>query len=113
MYCPCCKKIKPVTAFYTKTGRTTHSYCKECVNAQTLARQRKLKDEAVKLLGGKCQVCGGVFHNASYDFHHKDPNEKDYALGNKKCLKIESHIEELKKCILICSNCHRALHAKY
>ena len=91
----------------------THSYCKQCVNDQTLERQRKLKADAVDLLGGKCTICKGVFHNAAFEFHHPDPDGKDYSIGNKKCLRIESHIQELTKCVLVCSNCHKTIHAKY
>lgn len=113
MYCNRCKKIKPTTAFYVKAGRQTHSYCKDCVNEQTLERQRARKDEAIKLLGGKCQICGGVFHPAVYDFHHKDPDEKDFSFGHGRNLSMEKLKIELEKCILVCANCHRTLHAKY
>ena len=56
-----------------------------------------------------CTICKGTFHPAAYDFHHLDPKEKDFNIALN--LNYEECLEELKKCILICSNCHRELHA--
>lgn len=112
-HCPKCDVTKSIDEFYVRRGTQTHSYCKPCVNEQTLARQRKLKAEAVAYKGGKCTECGGVFHNAAFEFHHPDPKGKDYSIGNKKSLKLDNHIIELDKCVLICSNCHKTIHAKY
>lgn len=75
---------------------------------------RKRKKEAIALLGGICAKCSGTFHPAAYDFHHIDPNEKEegvakllqsYAVDHPKVQ------QELEKCILLCSNCHREIHA--
>lgn len=45
------------------------------------------------------------------DFHHRDPSTKEgniaklkYKLGRKKMM------EEVNKCDVLCSNCHRDLH---
>src|SRR5574341_772823 len=71
---------------------------------------KKKKELAVSFLGGKCTRCGVTFPSCCYDFHHKNPTEKEY---NVSCLfrwdwdKIE---KELKKCILLCSNCHKIVH---
>lgn len=43
------------------------------------------------------------------EFHHINPEEKDFTISNDHFKLIEA-IEESKKCILICSNCHRELH---
>jgi len=64
---------------------------------------------AVKLLGGQCEC--GESHIAALDFHHLDPNQKEFVvailLRSNDWSKIES---ELKKCKLLCSNCHRKAH---
>jgi len=63
---------------------------------------------AVELLGGKCSICGLVDNPAVYDFHHRDPKEKDVGISQAKSwAAIE---KELEKCDLVCSNCHRKLH---
>lgn len=59
-----------------------------------------------------CQKCDEN-HPACLEFHHKDPNEKESSVsqlvqyGNKKKL-----LEEIKKCDVLCANCHRKHHAK-
>lgn len=46
------------------------------------------------------------------DFHHLDSNKKDFTvsrvIGNKNLDKI---VAEIKKCTIVCSNCHRKIHA--
>lgn len=73
------------------------------------SRNQKRRDEAIDYLGGKCMRCGGVFPRCVYDFHHRDPATKidsiSNLLGKPKMLK-----EELKKCDLLCANCHRIRH---
>lgn len=64
-----------------------------------------------KSRGGKCEHCGYDKYLGALDFHHCDPSKKDFTIGDKK-YKLKDCIEETKKCILICSNCHRELHAK-
>lgn len=59
-----------------------------------------------------CQVCdeGDV---SCIDFHHKNPLDKEadvhYMIKNKWA--PERIVTELKKCVPLCSNCHRKLHA--
>jgi hypothetical protein len=71
---------------------------------------RKLK--FVNLLGGCCSICGYKKNLASFAFHHADPKKKKFKLDarmlSNRCFKrIE---KEIKKCILVCQNCHAELH---
>lgn len=75
-------------------------------NTRKCSQARKAK--AVALLGGACVVCGLEDHSAVYDFHHRDPSQKDFAISRGKNWDIIA--EELKKCDLVCSNCHRKIH---
>lgn len=47
------------------------------------------------------------------EFHHLDPSEKDFALGNVLASPRSwaTLVAELKKCVLVCSNCHKEIHA--
>lgn len=113
--CPRCNTYKLIDEFYVRSDRkgVTHSYCKGCVNIQTKERQRNLKIQAVSYKGGCCSDCGGVFPMACYDFHHEDPNEKDFAISKVKSPKwSEVIVNELDKCTLLCANCHRIRHSK-
>ena len=109
--CPQCKKTKNISEFYNRRGKEGSSpYCKECTNIQTLTRQRKLKQEAILSKGGKCQCCGYDKYQGALEFHHLNPKEKDFTIGNTKSTTFGKIKTELDKCILVCSNCHREIH---
>lgn len=58
-----------------------------------------------------CSRCGYKECAAALDFHHKDPNTKEKKIGNFcKVFHTPKAQEELSKCVLLCSNCHRAKH---
>ena len=58
----------------------------------------------------RCQKCGED-HPATFDFHHVNPEEKENDLSTliNSGLFAKAH-KELKKCIVLCSNCHRIHH---
>ena len=70
------------------------------------------KQMCVNYKGGKCFSCGYNKCLAALEFHHINPNEKEFNIGTKlKRLDSFDDIKsELDKCILLCSNCHRELH---
>ncbi len=45
------------------------------------------------------------------DLHHTDPNEKDFTISQARTLSWSKIEKELKKCIVVCRNCHAKLHA--
>lgn len=72
-------------------------------------RRAVLRERAVEFLGGKCSICSYDKHPAGFDFHHVNPREKDFTISSAASWKkIEP---ELLKCVLLCSNCHREVHA--
>lgn len=83
-------------------------------NSQDVMRaQRRKKEMAVELMGGKCQLCGYDKCINSLHFHHIDAKTKE---GSPSYLimraKWEIAVKELKKCILVCANCHGEIHFK-
>ena len=74
--------------------------------------RRRTKERMVEALGGKCCVCGYDRCTASMDFHHIDPNEKDFHFGNIRAnpVRWSELIIELRKCVLVCRNCHGEIH---
>jgi hypothetical protein len=73
-------------------------------------RKERNKKHVMKYLGGKCCLCG---YNKSYsamDFHHVNPLEKSTAIKNISSCSLEKILTEAKKCVLLCSNCHREYH---
>ena len=73
-------------------------------------RRRKLKEMAIEYKGGKCEKCGYKKCNNALDFHHLDPKEKDFNIGNGHTRSWDRLKKELDKCILVCANCHREIH---
>lgn len=69
----------------------------------------KEKQKAVSYLGGKCSICGYDKCLTALEFHHINPSEKEMYNSHWK---FERNIPELNKCILVCANCHREIHAK-
>ncbi len=74
--------------------------------------RRRAKRELIRYKGGKCFQCG---YNkdcpSAYDFHHRDPKQKDFAIGGKT-KKLEKLKEEADKCDLLCRNCHAEIHER-
>lgn len=76
--------------------------------------RRRRKQNLIQVLGGKCQICGFDLFADALEFHHEDPTKKDYALSAKgTCHDIEADLNEVKKCFLLCANCHRGVHSGY
>jgi hypothetical protein len=74
-------------------------------------RISKLRD-AVNELKTCCNVCGEN-DVVLLDFHHIDPTTKDITIANavRSQWTIERIKIEISKCIVLCANCHRKLHA--
>lgn|SRR5574337_172855 len=76
-------------------------------------RRKRLKQMAVEYKGGKCQVCGYNKCIGALEFHHTDPSGKDFGMSNGGWTRAWSKIkDEIDKCMLVCANCHREIHAK-
>ena len=57
-----------------------------------------------------CERCGES-DNACLDWHHVDPSQKEHEVSFLLCNRSrEAILEEIDKCICLCSNCHRKLH---
>jgi hypothetical protein len=109
--CTHCNQNKHIKDFYKKNN-TTQSWCKTCTLSFQKKRWKSRKYKAVSLLGGKCKLCGYNKCIYALEFHHKDPKEKEFSWNKMKLKSWEKIIIELKKCILLCSNCHKELHYK-
>lgn len=73
-------------------------------------RRDKRKDMLVEKFGDKCHDCGGTFHKCMYDFHHKNPLEKKFEIAPALDRNWNTILEEVDKCVMLCSNCHRLRH---
>jgi len=68
--------------------------------------------KAIELLGGCCSKCKQQFDPCVYDFHHVNPIEKEFNIGENMLVSEIRFYSEVSKCILLCANCHRLEHKK-
>lgn len=84
--------------------------CKCTVDYSTNYRKRR-KIQAIKYLGGSCELCGYNKSISALTFHHINHLFKSFDLGGTGLSKSWDKIqEELDKCQLLCTNCHFELH---
>jgi hypothetical protein len=120
--CSLCKIEKGIDQF-AKKGKGKQPHCKECQKikirewySKNKARQlentkkskRKVTAELRELKSGPCKDCGVQYPYYVMDFDHREDEVK---LGLvSKMINSGSKtaaLEEIAKCDLVCSNCHR------
>lgn len=121
--------IEKVESEFTRNGKYRKNICRECTYnselkrkqspeyTERLAQYRKnrkqeFKQKILEFFGGKCAHCGLVAIPDVYDVHHINPDEKEFQIGTNMGISWVRMESELKKCILLCANCHRKIHAK-
>lgn len=111
--CYTCKETKPIADFYKKgnSGRI-NSLCKICFNKYCMNRWIERKQEMIELLGGKCCRCGYLKFYGALEFHHRDPSKKEFDWKKTRQMSHDKMVSEIKKCDLVCANCHRELHSE-
>jgi predicted HNH restriction endonuclease len=82
-----------------------------CGSCNTKIRRFRAKAAAIKLLGGACSACGWHGNQAALQFHHKSKNAKEFTIGNVANKNWETIKKEIKKCLLLCANCHAIEHS--
>jgi DNA-directed RNA polymerase subunit RPC12/RpoP len=104
--CSLCQKQYPIDQ------KRKRKFCQTCYSK---IHRLLSKVRAISYKGGVCFVCKLKANNDNYDvfdFHHcngdKDRPISEVLNGKWRVLK-----NELNKCILICSNCHRIIHAQH
>ena len=86
--------------------------CKECRKDAVIDTRRRNKIRLVEYKGGKCEICGYNKCIDALEFHHLNPEEKDFGLSCGDTRSLERLKVEADKCIMVCANCHREIHAK-
>jgi len=132
--CTKCNKEKSLTDFFVKdknTGRL-HAQCKKCyqLHRQTYHAQhyRKYKDQYLlraklrreklrqefrtnitQYLSDKTCVLCGENDIRTFEFDHMDPHNKKFSVsqGVRLGYSWEDILLEIKKCRILCANCHK------
>lgn len=73
-------------------------------------KNNKLK--IIESMGGKCVCCGYSKSTYAMSLHHINPSEKDISFNKLRSNPIAWNklVVELRKCVLVCSNCHMEIH---
>lgn len=108
--CSKCLIIKSSDNYYGKS-----KVCRLCHTIKSNERKRAFKAMLVNENGGGCLLCGYAKCFGALSFHHVHKNTKDFCIADVGCLMSEKSVErvrqEIKKCVLLCANCHQELHA--
>lgn len=113
------KDIENVIGVSSETLRKQYAKVKKgasSVNPNSYPNQKlrglKRKYEYVIKHGGKCEYCGYNENLAALEFHHINPEDKEFQIDMRAFsnTSLESLEKELGKCKLLCANCHRKIH---
>lgn len=133
--CPLCNLDKEIEDFYQLKDSIQYA-CKSCINKRRYSNRKRnpleyqkskvsskvsrilriqeLRERISKIkLEQGCCLCQYNKFASSLLFHHVDPSCKERnvsSLINRG--KIKKTEEELKKCVVLCFNCHFLFHSK-
>ncbi len=129
--CTKCKMKKPLSNFgkKAKSKDGIHPWCKECsrlesrnfykknpepykkrsrITCKKLSKLQRTQADQIKLHLG-CFCCQETLL-CLLDYHHL---EEGIPVPRAVSHSRTRFLRELKKCIVVCANCHRKIHAKY
>jgi 5-methylcytosine-specific restriction endonuclease McrA len=95
-------------------GRDSRKYAdrRDYLKAAVQKRRKDVRKQALALKGSKCQLCGYDRCPEALEFHHPDEVTKDFSVSSKGYTRSWDKVrEEVDKCVLLCANCHREVHA--
>lgn len=112
--------------YKTKNGiKLRRKICKYCRNLsrKNLPKRKKyylidkigrqnFKEEIIQKYNSKCSVCEKELPSCVFEFHHLNPSEKEYNVSTliQYYKNKERAYNEIKKCIMVCANCHKIIH---
>jgi transposase len=91
--------------------RDGYRRCRRCRVDSVLRRRARVRDVLIAEAGGACAICGLDAHPAALQFHHVDPSQKSFTIRNGDTRSLERMREEVRKCVLLCANCHAQVEA--
>lgn len=128
--CTSCKIEKDFDSFplvLYKGTRVPYSWCRECKNERHKqvgkkwkalnkekvylydCKSREKKKEVINNLRTSCLKCGEV-RKYLIQFHHITPENKKFNPLDNYQISLKKIIEEIKKCVPLCCNCHCEFH---
>lgn len=131
-YCKKCDTYKDVNEFHKNKDKPDglQNSCKICMKEASRASYDKNKDKWKDTRSERrqriynenrafiedyknkhpCYICGES-ENICLDFHHTDMSEKDNNVSEMLGHSRKTLEKEVSKCVVVCANCHRKIHA--
>ena len=121
--CGICGEVHVLADFPTQNARKDKhgSVCKICKAKTERVNYMKNRKKWLGFIGAdnlSCECCGYNKNFIALQHHHRDPSLKDkivskmfmnsFTEANKQWL-----LNEMKKCTVLCSNCHDIFHGEY
>jgi len=72
-----------------------------------------IRNYVVGIKAKGCQTCGYNRYVGALEFHHYDKNSKLFSICSCYDKSMDDIKKEIKKCIVVCSNCHREIHSRH
>jgi hypothetical protein len=134
MICTKCNKEKIEDMFAKRKIKRDgtilrHRTCKECqkilskehynnnknaYKLRNIARKQNLYNLTNESKKNGCVICNES-EPCTLDFHHINKDEKSFTISHRvrdNNLTTETLAKEIAKCVILCANCHRKLHAE-
>lgn len=81
---------------------------KDIVQSRNRKEYQKRKRWLIKYKEGRpCTDCGKYYPYYVMDFDHRNKKEKKFIISENRTCGWGNFLKEVKKCDLVCSNCHR------
>ena len=109
--CASCKQDKEHSEFHKNRSRKDglNPYCKDCCSEKATVRRKNYTKPFFDYKVEKgCEICGYNEHPAALQFDHIDRNSKHAAVATLLSQRRPAEVvwEEIKKCRVLCANCH-------
>lgn len=130
-HCKKCDSVKPLSEFNKNRAKAdgVQAQCRDCSKIYnnrgyienpnraaaikaTRERNRAYNRKLMRRLKSRfgCRLCGEN-EPVALDLHHADPSAKEETVANLLTGSTKRLKTEIRKCVVLCSNCHRKLHA--
>lgn len=109
-----CRSCGERSAYCTHRRKDNTYVCENCYRKQNVVNISKNKEW---LWEHKASVGCVLCHESDprcLDYHHLYPKKKKFSIGSiTSSIPNQAIIIEMKKCVVICSNCHRQVEATH
>jgi hypothetical protein len=99
LLCAICHRLRHLAAMAGRPG------------TPVVTHRRRRKERAVFSMGAACYACERRGPPVIFDFHHRDAKAKSFGVQDGNTRSWQRIAAELAKCVMLCANCHREVHA--